>query len=178
MDHASSPIVVWPLTMTCASSFVRAPIVDVLADDAVRPDLDALADASRRDGRWRSGWITGAASSRRWRTRDGSAEIENISSPLHAVLPSTVASSVDPADVELGADDARFHVEPVARHDRAAEFHFVDAGEIRRLARHVAGLQIAVPPSCASASIMYTPGSSGLPGKCPVNIGSFAVTFL
>ena len=40
------------------------------------------------------------------------------------------------------------------------------------------GSRIVVPPSWASASIMYTPGKSGLPGKWPVSIGSLAVTFL
>jgi len=36
----------------------------------------------------------------------------------------------------------------------------------------------SIPPTCAIASTINTPGITGCPGKCPSKNGSFIVTFL
>ena len=46
------------------------------------------------------------------------------------------------------------------------------------LPRYSSRVSTATPPVCASASTISTPGMIGRPGKCPVNCGSLAVTFL
>jgi len=165
----SSPSVVRPLITTCASSFERAPITTFAPtmqyDRSRRPWQylrrmnDALDESLVQDGR-----IVGSA-------RRIGADRENIISPLHASLPSTVAST-ETQPMLRRARSMRVSYRAIARHDGPAKLHFVDADEIDELCAPCRRLEHHRAPSCATLRPCTRP-EHGLPGKWPVNIGSW-----
>ena len=67
--------------------------------------------------------------------------------------------------------------QPVARDDRQPELGAVHAAQIR-VRPGLSGCVSRIVATCASVSIMSTPGISGAPGKCPWKNSSLTVTFL
>ena len=122
IDLAILADLVQPLTTTCACRTRARSDRDVLADDAVRPDLGVRADLGvRMDDRCRVKHHVRASTRRvdaehaRVRTT-----IENISSAEHANWPSTVASRDTQPMLRLWRNMHDFHIEPVAGNRPAA----------------------------------------------------------
>ena len=168
----SSPIVVWPLTTTCASSFVRSPIVTYSPTMQYGPIStplpmfargmhDRATDGSRSDHRCRIDRVVRGA-------RATSPPIENISSPLHASLPSTRASAVDPADVAPRAQHAASMSRRSPGMTGRRNFTLSIPDEVRPAC---APCRPARGPSSRRAApalrSLARPGSNGLPGKWP-----------
>ena len=69
--------------------------------------------------------------------------------------------------------------QPIARDDLQAELGVVDAAQVGAAAAGSSGPCISrMVATCASVSIIRTPGISGAPGKCPWKKSSLTVTFL
>ncbi len=64
-------------------------------------------------------------------------------------------------------------------HDLAPELRVVDAAQVGAPGRPAVGaVTSSSVATCASVSIISTPGISGVPGKCPWKKSSLTVTFL
>ena len=77
------------------------------------------------------------------------------------------------------AAERDLELEPIARHDLAAELGVVHAAQPRAARRTGPGCRHSSSvATCVSDSIISTPGMSGVPGKWPWKNSSLTVTFL
>ena len=83
----------------------------------------------------------------------------------------TISSPIDAtacarASVRPPAPERHLESQPIAGHHLQPELRVVHASQpgVRRTAPRPASSSVA---TCASVSIMSTPGISGVPGKCP-----------
>src|SRR5271165_955147 len=168
--------------------------LDVLADDAIRPDLDVTPDAragmhdrgrvdvQRVDAGAVAAWSDHRAHMSRiaassWNRRV-SATTENISCAVHTTWPSTCDSACK-QPYDLRSHSTRTSI--MRRSPGSTGRRKRTLSTPARYGTDVVaafGSRITVPPSCAIASMMKMPGMTGLFGKCPWKNGSLMVTFL
>src|SRR5579875_3438571 len=144
-----SPIVVCPLTTTCASRRERAPMrtcspITQNGPISLPGPMTALGWTIAK------GWIETLRLSRTTLfMQDRCVESERtriFDDREHQLrrtdeLPVDGRVRLDPADILPAAQHADFHHQLVARDDRLAELGLVDPGEVRNLALPIAGLE-------------------------------------
>ena len=172
-----SPISVQPVDDARRADAAVAADAHVLADDRVRADDRAGADRGASDGRSRVGSTRHAGPAAR---HLAPARAPSPARPRRRRRRRSRRRRARAPACARRAPERDLEPQPVARHHLPPELRVVHAAQVgvaRRLAVGCRARRSSVA-TCASVSIMSTPGISGAPGKCPWKKSSLTVTFL